>query len=359
MERANNRVLLFMLLAMAVTLLPATGSSLAQEGKNAVPVVVASALEREMTPESHIAGTVISRNDTRLAAQVEGQVVWVAEVGTQLSRDEAATRLDDVLVREELAEHEASVDRARAGVEFNTAELSRLEKLAEKNHAAKSRIDAVRRDLAVARSESTANQSRVKQSREKLQRTSIKAPFDGVVTERFIQAGEWADAGTAVVRLVDTASLEIQAWVPVSILPFVAPGMELGFVAAGVEGTGLVRTMVPVGNRQSRLYELRLTLDEPRWSSGQSVRIAIPAAESRIATVVPRDALVLRRDGVSVFRVDDANIAEEVSVTTGVADGDDIEVSNGIMPGDRVIIRGSERLQSGQSVQILEELPGT
>lgn len=151
MERANNRVLLFMLLAMAVTLLPATGSSLAQEGKNAVPVVVASAVERELTPESHIAGTVISRNDTRLAAQVEGQVVWVAEVGTRLSRDEAATRLDDILVREELAEHEASVARARASLEFNAAELSRLEQLAEKNHAAKSRIDAVRRDLAVAR----------------------------------------------------------------------------------------------------------------------------------------------------------------------------------------------------------------
>jgi RND family efflux transporter MFP subunit len=184
-------------------------------------------------------------------------------------------------------------------------------------------------------------------------------PFDGVVTERFIQAGEWADAGTAVVRLVDTTSLEVQAWVPVSVLPFVTPGMELGFVAAGVEGAGRVRTLVPVGNLQSRLYELRLTLDEPRWSSGQGVRIAIPSAESRAATVVPRDALVLRRDGVSIFRVDGNNLAEQVSVTTGIAEGDYIEVSGGIMPGDRVIIRGSERLRSGQAVKISEELPGT
>lgn len=324
----------------------------------AVPVVVAGAEERRMTPESHIAGTVISRNDTRLAAQVEGQVIWVAEVGTELKQDEAATRLDDVLIRQQLAEHEASVARARASVEFNRAELGRLEKLAEKNHAAKSRIDEVRRDLAVARSELTANQARVKQSREKLQRTSIKAPFDGVVTERFIQAGEWADAGSAVVRLVDTTSLEVQAWVPVSVLPYVATGMELGFTATGAEGSGRVRTLVPVGNRQSRLYELRLTLDEPRWSSGQSVRIAIPSAESRHATVVPRDALVLRRDGISVFRVTGDNIAEQVSVTTGIADGDYIEVTGGILPGDRVIIRGSERLQSGQTVRSAEKLPG-
>jgi multidrug efflux pump subunit AcrA (membrane-fusion protein) len=75
--------------------------------------------------------------------------------------------------------------------------------------------------------------------------------------------------------------------------------------------------------------------------------------------VVPRDALVLRRDGVSIFRVDGNNLAEQVSVTTGIAEGDYIEVSGGIMPGDRVIIRGSERLRSGQAVKISEELPGT
>ncbi|UCC56829.1 MAG: efflux RND transporter periplasmic adaptor subunit [Gammaproteobacteria bacterium] len=346
----------FRIAGIACMLLAASGFAIAND--TTVPVVVASAMEREMTPESHIAGTVMSRNDTRLAAQVEGRVVWVAEVGTQLPRDEAATRLDDTLIREELAEHEASVARARASVEYNKAELSRLEKLAEKNHAARSRIDEVRRDLAVARSDYTASQARVKQSREKLKRTSIRVPFGGVVTERFIQAGEWADAGTAVIRLVDTASLEVQAWVPVSVLPFVAPGMELRFVANGTEGTGRVRTLVPVGNQQSRLYELRLTLDDPRWSSGQSVRIAIPAAASRTATVVPRDALVLRRDGVSVFRVDENNLAEQVSVTTGIADGDYIEVSGDIMPGDRVIIRGSERLRSGQPVKVLEQQPG-
>jgi RND family efflux transporter MFP subunit len=349
-------MLLFRITCLACAL---AAGGFASANDTTVPVVVSLATEREMTPKSHIAGTVMSRNDTRLAAQVEGRVVWVAEVGTRLSRNEVATRLDDTLIREELAEHEASVMRAQASVEYNKAELSRLERLAEKNHAARSRIDEVRRDLAIARSDYTASQARVRQLREKLERTSIRVPFDGVVTERFIQAGEWADAGTAVIRLVDTASLEVQAWVPVSVLPFVAPGMELRFEADWKEGTGRVRTLVPVGNQQSRLYELRLTLDEPRWSSGQSVRIAIPSAEPRTATVVHRDALVLRRDGVSVFRVDENNLAEQVSVTTGTADGDYIEVSNGIMPGDRVIIRGSERLRSGQPVRVLEHQPGT
>jgi RND family efflux transporter MFP subunit len=322
------------------------------------PVVVSSAQARTLTPMQQVAGTLISRNDTRLAAQVEGQVVWVAEVGTQLPAGEAATRLDDTLIRQELAEHEASVARAQASVEYNRAELRRLEQLAEKSHAAQSRLDQVRRDLAVARSELTAARARTTRSAEKLERTAIRAPFGGVVTERFIEIGEWADAGSAVVRLVDTQALEVQAWVPVAMLPYVAAGMELEFVANGTGGRGRVRTLVPVGDLQSRLYEVRLTVAADGWSSGQSVRLSVPAAASRTATVVPRDSLVLRRDGTSVFRVGPDNTAEKVSVTTGIADGDYIEVGGKIGPGDRVIIRGGERLRDGMKVEPLEQLPG-
>jgi RND family efflux transporter MFP subunit len=341
---------------MLIALFAVTGVHAAN---NAVPVVVSQAQSRILTPMQQVAGTLISRNDTRLAAQVEGQVVWVAEVGAHLAMGEVATQLDDTLVREDLAENEASVVRAQASVEFSRAELKRLEKLAEKSHAAQSRLDQVRRDLAVARSELSAARARASRSREKLERTTIRVPFGGVVTERFIQAGEWADAGTAVVRLVDTTALEVQAWVPVVMLPHIASGMELDFLANGTAGAGRVRTLVPVGDLQSRLYELRLAVDAAGWSSGQSVRVSIPTAESRTATVVPRDALVLRRDGVTVFRVGADGTAEQISVTTGIAEGNDIEVTGDIRPGDRVVIRGSERLRSGQAVKPSEQLPGT
>jgi RND family efflux transporter MFP subunit len=223
---------------------------------------------------------------------------------------------------------------------------------------AESRLDQVRRDLAVARSELSAARARTDQSREKLQRTAILAPFDGVVTERFIQAGEWADAGAAVVRLVDTAELEAQAWVPVVMLAHLREGMELKFTANGSRGTGSVRTLVPVGDRQSRLYEVRLVIDDGDWSPGQSVRLTVPTAAARTVTVVPRDALVVRRDAISVFRVTNDNLAEQLQVETGIADGDYIEVTGDLQAGDRIVIRGSERLRNGQSVTPSETLPG-
>jgi RND family efflux transporter MFP subunit len=319
------------------------------------PVVVVTAETRELTPVVQVAGTVISRNDTRLAAQVEGQVTWVADVGIPLAAGDVAARLNDVLVRAELVEEEAQVTREQANVTFHQRESQRLAKLARDNNAALSRLDEAKRDLSIARSELAAAKSRVAQSREKLARTEIKAPFAGVVTEEFIQAGEWADPGTAMVRLVDTASLEVRAWVPVKTLPYIHEHSELRLTVAGRTASGIVRTLVPVGDDLSRMFELRLSLDDDSLSAGQGVRIAIPTAAAQTAVVVPRDSLVLRRDGASIFRILEDNTAERVKVTTGMAEGDLIEVQGDIQPGDRIVIRGGERLRAGQEVEVRVE----
>jgi hypothetical protein len=82
--------------------------------------------------------------------------------------------------------------------------------------------------------------------------------------------------------------------------------------------------------------------------------VAVPQDNQRKVLAVPRDALVLRSDGQSVFVVDGNNQAKKISVTTGIGSGDNIEVTGMISPGDRVIIRGNERLQPGQSVNIMD-----
>jgi hypothetical protein len=141
-------------------------------------------------------------------------------------------------------------------------------------------------------------------------------------------------------------------------LPYIRPGASLGLIIAGQPATGTVRTLVPVGDDRSRLYELRLSLDGDAWSAGQGVRIAIPTAESRPAVVLPRDALVLRRDGSTVFRIRDDRIAERITVETGMAEGDFIEVVGDVQPGDVIVIRGGERLRAGQEVTPTMQVSG-
>ena len=317
------------------------------------PVVVAEAVQQELAPVAWFPGTVISRNDARLAAEVQGRVVWVAEVGDVIALGEPVTRLDDTLLKETLIESESAVAREQARLNLYAKEVKRLSPLVEQNNAARSSLDEAISNRAVSRSELAAAKARVMQVRERLVRTKIVAPFAGVVTQRLVQLGEWADSGDPVVRLVDSKALEVQTQVPAANLAFLTPGQSLRLKGNPKEDTAEVRTIVPVGDDRSRLFELRLITEQAIWSAGELLRVAVPTAAAREVITVPRDALVLRREGTIVYRIKDDDTAEPVPVITGIADGSVIAVSGGLQPGDRVVVRGGERLRPGQQVKII------
>lgn len=316
------------------------------------PVVVAEAAMRELAPVNWYTGTVISREQAKLAAEVSGRLLWVAEVGAKVEAGVTVARIDDALMQEDLAERKADIARIEARLKFLKQEVSRLQRLTKQNNVAQSQLEKTASELASARSELKAAQARERRTARQLERTSLKAPFPGVVTERLLRAGEWADDGSAVVSMTDPELLEVQSWVSVSALPFINMQSILQLVISGKTYQGTVRTLVPVGDQRSRLYELRVSLPQQQWNVGESVRIAVPTALRREVLSVPRDALVIRRNSISLYRIDDDNIARQVSVRTGIASGAFIEVRGDMKAGDRVVIRGGERLRDGQQVTV-------
>jgi RND family efflux transporter MFP subunit len=344
------RVVYTALLAVSLMLCFGHGPVWARSSEK--PVVVAEAAMRLLAPVDYYTGTIISREQAKLAAEVSGRLLWVAEVGDSVEAGGVVARIDDELLREELIEREADVARIQARLQFLKLEAARLQELARSNNAAQSQLEQVESDRLAAKSELKAAQARARRSAALLERTQLRAPFPGVVTERLLYAGEWADEGAAVVAMTDPLRLEIQGWVSVSALPFLEQQMPVSFEYHGEVFEGRVRTLVPVGDIRSRLYELRVSLPEGSWKVGESVRIAVPAAIRREVLSVPRDALVLRRDAISVFVVDSDSVAHRVVVIPGIASGPWIEVRGDLKPGDRVVTRGSERLRDGQKVVV-------
>lgn len=327
------------------------GAAIAQQGPPPAPVVVLEAKEQVLAPVTWFPGSVISRNDAKLAAEEHGRLIEVVEVGAQVGTGDAVARIDDSLLRQALTETKTEVTRELARLEYYEREVTRLEKLATGNNVAQNQLDEALSNRSVTRSELAAARARVALTQERLRRFVVRAPFDGVVTERLMQTGEWAETGKPVVRLVDSESVEVQVWVPVNSLEFVQVGSELALQSNPRNTAGSVRTIVPVGDDRSRLYELRLSIVGQGWPAGQTLRVAVPTATPRSVVAIHRDALVLRRSGTTVYRILPDNSAEAVVVDTGIAAGELIEVS-GIEPGDRVVTRGGERLRPGQMVQI-------
>lgn len=330
-----------------------TGSAWAQDGQAALVRVVEAAIKR-VAPVTMVPGTVISRNDARLAAEVEGQLMQVAEIGDFIAAGDVVARIDDTrlkLLRQELR---AEITRAEARVRFLESEEQRFARLAESNLAAITQLESTRADHQVAIGDLEVAKARLAQNADALARTQIKAPYAGVVVERIKMPGERVSEGDNVVRLVDQQTLEVVARAPLDYFSFTRPGQLLEVRVGERTALAEVRTVVAVGDENTHQFELRLDLDASKFPVGQTLRVAVPYEEHRDVLTVPRDALVLRPDGQSVFIVDGGNLAKRINVTTGIGAGEDIEVLGELAPGDKVVIRGNERLQPGQSVSIMD-----
>lgn len=344
----------------ATALLLITGHALAQGGPPPAPVQVVEARMTVLAPTLELPGTVVSRNDARLAAEVPGRLKWIAEIGTLVDKDEAVAKIEDTYLRLQKAEFEGIIAGEQARRDFLQREVRRLRTLAQENIAAKNQLDQTESDLASAAADLTVGQARLDQIKVQLAKTEIIAPFRGIVTERLLSPGEHTSPGDPVIRLVQPDALEVVARAPLASLNYVQEGGTLEVKGDMHRGTGNVRTIVPFGDGRSHLFELRVTVPPTPWRVGESVRLSVPSAEPIEVLAVPRDALVLRREGTSVFRVLDDGTAERMTITTGLGSGRMIQVTGGLSEGDTVVVRGAERLRPGQKVAVVpaEGRPG-
>jgi len=347
----KNSVWLLPLLALGLGL---QSLALAQGGARAANVRVALASIQSIAPETIVPGTVVSRSDARLAAEVTGRLMDVADVGTIAAKGDVVAKIEDTVILLQKQELEAEVERAQARLKYLESEESRYVKLAESNLAAATKLEETRSDRDVSRGDLRVAKSRLAQVEDQLSRTSIRAPFGGIVVERLMMPGERVDIGRNVVRMVDQQHLEVIARAPLEYYSYVKPGQELAVRTGNVVATGTVRTVVAVGSENTHQFELRLDIESGSFPVGQTLRVSVPTSNARDALVVPRDALVLRPGAISVFVVDSDQKAKQVMVTTGIGSGDQIEVSGDLSDGNTVIIRGNERLRPGQSVSIME-----
>jgi len=349
--RLNKSDCLKVGLVLMMLFIPLVG--LAQMGGPAL-VRVAVVSVRDIAPVTMVPGTVVSRNDARLSAEVPGRLTAVADVGTVVSSGEAVAEIEDTTLRLQHRELQAQVTRAEAKLRFLESEEKRFKQLAESNLAATTQLEQTRSDRDVARGDLAVARARLEQNADQMARTRILAPFDGIVVERLMTPGERVVEGGNVVRLVDQKNLEVIARAPLEYYGFVEVGQLLDLRTARQSASGVVRTVVAVGDENTHQFELRLDLEGKPFPVGQTLRISIPTSDSREVLTVPRDALVLRPEGQSVFVIDANDEAQQVSVTVGVGQGDYIEVLGTVSPGDRVVIRGNERLQPGQAVTVMD-----
>jgi len=326
----------------------------AQEWESQTAKVITDYVTLQMlAPSVEVPGTVISRFDSRLASELDAKLVWIAEVGTEVLDGDTVARLEDFTFKIREMEAQSLVEREQARVTFLESDLKRLEQLSERNLSAKSQYDRTVSDLAVAKSDHKIAQGQLGYAKIAMHITHIRGPFGGIITEKLRSIGERLNVADEVVRLVDPNSLEVVARAPLSTVNFIDKGDVLSLGNDFRSDDAPIRTIVPFGNPQSHMFEVRLDADPNIWTVGESVRLTMPTAAAKEVLAVPRDALILRREGTSVFKTNDQSTVEKVNVVLGLGAGALIEVFGDLSAGDEVVVRGGEGLSEGMAIEII------
>jgi len=296
-------------------------------------------------------GTFRARQTTRVGAQVSGRVEAVlVDIGDAVKKGQDLVRLDPELFRLDVAQREAELAAALAAMEEARLHYERMRKLWEKPAGEDPSISRRQYDDSVTRRDAAS--ARVKQAeaalgyaRQRLDETTIRAPFDGAVTRRFVDPGEPVTSMpvTPLVEVQETGVLELDFALPQELLGQVRPGTPVTYEADGIIGTGVgaVSVVFPALEESTRSVTCRMLVDNAngRLRPGLLARVRVSMDGRSDGVVVPRRAL--ERDatgrGWQVRVAGDGGAPLAVRpVKTGVLTEADAELLEGVKAGEKV-----------------------
>jgi len=318
------------------------GAYAATPDKPAHLVSVKSVKKEQVNPSIWLPANVISRKNAPISAEQTGQLLWVEDVGSQVIKGQLLAQIDD--------------RHLKLHVDYLTGQKARFLKLREENNSAVSEYERVNKDLTIAINEVAALNISVEQTLLAIEKTTIKAPFTGNISQRFAHVGELITIGRPLVQLIDTKNLDIKIAAPLSIAPFLKRGSK---VMVKWNNTLLelpVRTWSQAGEQASRTFDVRLAADGIAMLAGSAVTVSLPKQQPREAILVPRDALMLRENETYVLTIDEEKNAQKVSVLVGQGVDSWVSVTGALSAEDSVVVRGGERIQSGEKVRYISDM---
>lgn len=321
------------------------------------PVVVNEVRLAAMDLEKPASGTVHSRQYMMIMAGTAGRLDWIAEPGEIIQQGQALARIDVAPLQLQRQEQQLQAQRARINQDYFTREIERLESLKAEDYTSANELDRLRLNRSLASNDLAAAENRIAQLDDMIARATIQAPFTGVVSDQQRYAGEELSRTDVLARLNGIAQLELRAALPLRWLQRINPGTLITVQSSDGELIGTVRRVIPTGDRESQTFEARIDLPgETKLALGELTQLRLPQRVAASSLQIPRDALVLRRDAAFVFRVGEQAKVERINVKLGDGQGDWIAITGPLHEGDNVVVRGAERLQDGQAVEVLRNL---
>ena len=321
-------------------------------GGFALPVEVAAARQDTVVDAVLATGQVEAIQSAELRPEVDGRITEILmREGSEVGQGDALFRVDDQELRAQVARAEAERDLAEQA-------LTRTRQLLEQNAASAA-------DLERAEATARSNRASLDLLKLRLARTTVRAPFTGVVGQRYVSLGDYVTSSDRLVTIQTVDPQRVSFNVPERYAGVVRRGQKVAFRVAAVTGeelTGTVDFVSPEVQLPGRTLLVKALVPNGRrlLQAGMFAEARLATATRPRAVVVPEEA-VLAVQGVYVVWVVQEGKVTRRPVSLGVRSPGEVEITSGVQPGEQVVVGGLEMLQDGAPVTptVVERGPAT
>jgi len=348
-------------LCAAVLLVLAGEPAFAQQTAPPPAVVVTAPVESgEVHVPLTLVGTAEPRYSAEVASEVEGVVTAVAaRKGAVVKKGDVLVKVRTVSVELDLEEARGRLGEVEARIAKADADVKRAQRLFEQSFTSEEDLQRTQADLDALRQQARQVRAAVGRLEDRLTRMTIRAPFAGWVVAERTEVGAWVGEGTVVAELTDLSVIHAMVPVPEQELARIHLGMAVEVACDALPGTpftGKVTAIVPRADPASRTFPVEVSVDNPagRILAGMIARATFRHDGGTGIATIPKDAFVPQPGGGGyvVKVVDDAATIVPVQVLESQEERFAVEPLQGALTaGDRVVIRGNERLRPGQPVR--------
>ena len=320
------------------------------------------------------AGEFQSDGMARLSSEVAGRITAVnVNIGDEVAEGQVLATVDDTSFRQSVRELEATVRVGRASLEEARVNLSNLESdlrrrrpLLERQMVTEREIEELEsgilraeQQVAVAQATIEQNEARLNTARENLRNTQVRAPFAGVVGERYVDRGSFVSPGQDMFHIIDGGDIYVTVRIPERDAPRVNRDTEVA-IRIGAMGSaplsGRIHRIAPAMDPATRSLRVDVVMDNEedlQIRPGMYARLELELGDVSDAITVHNQAILRRTDGTPyVWKVVEGK-AERQELVLGLQGRDRSQVVEGLDEADVVVLRGHEKLNDGTSVRDL------
>lgn len=323
----------------------------AEETVRTINVEIAQLLPQEFIHFVQVVGTVEAERDVTVSAEEGGVVESLqAAKGGTVAIGDALVQIDDDVLR-------AQLDQAESQAALAEETWQRQKRLWEQ--------DSVGTEIQYLQAkygaETAAAQARA--LRERLARKSVRAPIAGILDDRMVEVGVMVPPGAPVARIVDVDTVKISAGVPERYAPDIERDALVRVTVDALEGRqyeGRVDFVGSAVDRDNRTFEVEVVVPNPGLGikPGMVANVQISRRTISDALVAPRHAVLRRENGYVVYVAQqDSNgwRAQARPVSLGVSRGDHVVITDGLEPGERIVVVGQQQVADGDMLQVTND----